>query len=117
MAMDRYAILVFSNPVEGREDEYNEWYDGTHLGDVVRVPGVVSAARYAFESTSYGEATAAPTAHRYVTIYELDRDPEEVLAEMGARAGTPEMPRSEAMDMDNSQTCVWRLRTAVSAQP
>jgi hypothetical protein len=116
MTTDSYAVLVFSNPVDGREDEYNEWYDGTHLADVVRVPGVVSAARYEFQPTSHGEATAAPTAHRYVTIYELDRDPEEVLAELGARAGTPEMPRSEAMDMENSQTCVWRLRTAVSAR-
>jgi hypothetical protein len=24
--MTRNLLLVFSNPVEGREDEYNEWY-------------------------------------------------------------------------------------------
>jgi hypothetical protein len=34
MATDKQQFLVFTNPVEGREDEYNEWYDNVHLGDV-----------------------------------------------------------------------------------
>jgi hypothetical protein len=49
-------------------------------------------------------------------LYEFDRDPEEVLAEMGKRAGTPDMPGSDAMDLDNVQTCVWKLRTAVGVR-
>jgi hypothetical protein len=109
--MDRSLYLVFSNPVEDREDEYNRWYNEVHLADVLRVPGVVSAARYEFLPTSYGEATAAPTEHRYVAIYEFDRDPEDVLAEMGKRAGTPEMEVSEAMDFENVRSCVWRRLT------
>lgn len=109
--MDRCLYFVFSNPVEGREDEYNRWYSDVHLPDVMRVPGVVSAARYAFLPTSHGEATAAPTEHRYVAAYELDRDPEEVLAELGRRAGTPEMEVSEAMDHENVRTCVWQRIT------
>jgi hypothetical protein len=40
---DRDLYLVFSNPVEGREDEYNAWYDEVHLPDVQRIPGVVGA--------------------------------------------------------------------------
>jgi hypothetical protein len=25
------TMIVFTSPVEGREDEYNDWYDNTHL--------------------------------------------------------------------------------------
>ena len=44
--MSNPQFLVFSNPVEGREDEYNEWYDNVHLRDVCNVPGVAGAKRY-----------------------------------------------------------------------
>ena len=108
--MERNLYLVFSNPVEGKEDQYNEWYDNVHLADVMRIPGVVSAARYDFRPTSFGEATAAPTEHRYLAVFELDREPEGVLTEMGNRAGTPEMMISEAMNFDTVQSCVWKLR-------
>jgi hypothetical protein len=27
---DRNLFVVLSNPVEGREDEYNQWYDEVH---------------------------------------------------------------------------------------
>ena len=55
-------FLVFSNPVAGRDDEYNTWYDEVHLGDVRRVPGVVDAKRYELVPTG-GEGAPAP-AHR-----------------------------------------------------
>ena len=109
--MSRDLILVFSNPVEGREDEYNDWYDGVHLADVARVPGVRSASRFEYQPTSFGNATPAPTAHRYLAVFEVDGDGEDVLAEMGRRAGSAEMVRSDAFDLENSLTCIWKRRT------
>src|SRR4051812_5666782 len=44
--MPRFKFLAFTNPVEGREDEYNEWYTNTHLADLLRVPGLMSAQRF-----------------------------------------------------------------------
>ncbi|MGJ3558570.1 hypothetical protein ACR6C2_04830 [Streptomyces sp. INA 01156] len=32
-------LLVLSDPVEGREDEYNEWYSGQHLGETLQTRG------------------------------------------------------------------------------
>jgi hypothetical protein len=104
--------FVFSNPIEGREDEYNTWYDDVHLADVRRLPGVVSATRYEYLPTSFRRLTAAPTEHRYLAVYELESDAEDVLAELVKRAGTSEMPLSEALDVENVQTCVWKRRTA-----
>ena len=29
--MGRHLLIVYTNPVEGEEDEYNKWYDETHV--------------------------------------------------------------------------------------
>ena len=34
--MVQYRFLVFSNPIEGREEEYEDWYTNQHISDVVR---------------------------------------------------------------------------------
>src|SRR5690606_19186746 len=45
-AVKNYAYVVLSNPVPGRDQEYNDWYSNRHLADVVAVPGFVSAQRF-----------------------------------------------------------------------
>ena len=70
--MDRYKMVVLTNPVEGREQEYNDWYDGRHLDDVLRCPGFVGAQRfdYAMRPDASGEAPG----HRYLAIYDIESD-------------------------------------------
>jgi len=43
--MVKATLVVLTNPVAGREDDYNDWYTNRHLGDVLEVPGIVSAKR------------------------------------------------------------------------
>src|ERR1700737_2067478 len=62
------TFVVFSNPVDGREDEYNDWYDNVHLADVLAVDGVVSAQRF-----KYGDITG-PAPYQYLAVYEWDVD-------------------------------------------
>lgn len=107
----RDLYLVFSNPVEGREDEYNEWYDEVHLADVQRIPGVVGATRYEYAPTRFGEVTAPPTTHRYLAVYELEGDADDMLAELVKRAGGPDLPLSKALDVPNVITSVWKRRS------
>ena len=45
--MAKHHLLAFPNPVAGREDEFNRWYDGQHLPDMLAVPGFVSGQRFA----------------------------------------------------------------------
>ncbi len=93
--MAHYQFLVVSNPVAGREDEFNEWYDRQHLHDVLRVPGFVGARRFKVS----GESRLPGN---YVAIYELEcADPGAVLASLNARAGTSDMPISPALDVAN----------------
>ena len=45
-AVETYYFFVFSNPVAGHEDEYNNWYNEQHAPDVVFIPGFVTAQRF-----------------------------------------------------------------------
>lgn len=47
--------VVYSNPVEGREQEYNDWYSNQHLNDLLAIPGVISARRFKLSGTQIGE--------------------------------------------------------------
>lgn len=104
-------FLVFSNPVEGREDQYNSWYDKVHLGDVCQVPGVIGAERFELVPTG-GEGAPAP-AHRYLAVYDLDpaADGSEVLTELMARWGGPQMQSSDALDLSTISMSIWRARS------
>lgn len=85
--------LVFSNPVEGRDAEFNDWYSQRHLPDVLRVPGYLSAQRFSLQSGEGGP----PPSWRYLAIYEVDcARYDAALAEVAARSGTDLMPISDA---------------------
>jgi hypothetical protein len=108
MATDKQQFLVFTNPVEGREDEYNEWYDNVHLGDVQRVPGITGAQRFELVETDSGDGP--PPAHRYLAVYDLEGDAGTALGELMVRFGTPDMVASDALDMSTIRMSVWRPR-------
>jgi hypothetical protein len=59
-------MVVQSDPADpAREDEYNDWYDNTHVPEICAVPGFVSARRYKVHGAG------SPT---YLAIYEIDAD-------------------------------------------
>jgi len=68
-------FIVHTNPVEGRESEFNEWYSERHLRDVVAIPGFVRARRY-----HRSDAQFAPLSDfEYVAIYEIEGNPAEAM--------------------------------------
>ena len=103
----RSLFLVFTQPVEGQEEQYNEWYDVIHLADVVKIPGVSSAQRYEIAEPKSGEGRPV---HRHLAIYEIDGDPDRVLDEMTTRFGTDRMRASPALDVPATAMAVWTAR-------
>ena len=94
--MSRYVLVVFTNPVEGREDEYNDWYQNVHLGDVVAVKGFKSAQRFRLVKPLNDQK-----AYPYLAIYEIETDDiEAALDDMQSRANTPRMMLSPALSED-----------------
>ena len=97
--MSRHCLVVFSNPVEGREDEYNDWYTNTHLRDVLKIPGFIGAQRFARSKEQLG---SEPLPYRYMAIYDIETDDIKATMEaLGKAAAAGEMMISRAMDMEH----------------
>lgn len=103
-------MLVFTNALEGRDDEFNTWYDTDHLADVLAIPGIESCTRYEIQPTSApGGADTTPT-HRYLAVYELSAEPDVVMRGFQERAAGGKLPLSPALDARSMAMQVWRAR-------
>ncbi len=101
--MQKHTFVVFSEPVVGKEDEYNEWYNGVHLKDVLKVPGFKSARRLKLDG-SRGSKIAT-----YLALYEIESEnPNEVLENLKQRTNTPLMMLSESLDLKSVSTFLYR---------
>lgn len=82
-------MVVATSPVEGKEDEYNEWYTNEHVPALLTCPGFTSARRFRV----HGE----PDGHKYLAIYELEADDlREPIAELRSRP-TPDRERGDVV--------------------
>ena len=108
---DRMLYLVFSNPVEGREDEFNEWYDNVHLRDVLATPGMVSAQRYELYDTEMmqqaREAGLPVPAHRYLIVYEMEGDLDTTMAKIQERVMSGEVVMSDSLNLETVLMSFW----------
>lgn len=99
--MGKHVLAVFTNPAEGRDDEYNDWYNNVHLKDLLSIPGIVSAQRFV-----YGEQRGEPGPWRYLALYQIDAESieaaQDALAESAAKA-----PMQISPALDRSATVSW----------
>lgn len=87
--------FVFSNPVAGREADYAAWYDGTHVDDLLRVPGYRRGQRLRVLPE-----LSRNVRHAVVARYEIHTpDLAATMATARSRLGTEQMVMSDAFDM------------------
>ncbi|MFD0857113.1 hypothetical protein ACFQ07_33205 [Actinomadura adrarensis] len=89
--MGKTILHVESRPAgPDQAAEFNRWYDEVHLPQMLSIDGVVTARRY------------APTEARgpYIAIYEIEGDPDAVLADVGAAATDGRLTMSDAVQTD-----------------
>lgn len=108
MDMNRTAYLVFSNPADGKDEEYNRWYDAVHLPDVLATPGVVAAQR--FDVHQPGPARSPK--HRYLTVYEIEGDVDAAMAHINAAIASGAMTMSDTMNIATTAFSFWTPRGA-----
>ena len=66
--MAKWLVIVESNSSDAtREREFNDWYNMTHIPDVLEAPGVVRATRYEALDPSGGTS-------KYLAAYEVEAD-------------------------------------------
>jgi hypothetical protein len=69
----RASFLVFSNPESPeKEDEYNDWYNNTHIPAILKLDGYVGASRWKLSAAR--PAADALAERQYLAIYELETD-------------------------------------------
>lgn len=101
--MGKHLLVVMSNAVDGKDNEFNEWYTNTHLGDIIRLKPYVAAQRFKTSDVQLGDGSAA-LPYRYLAIYEIEGDVAEA-----AKALSPDkvgqMYISPALDLE--RTVAW----------
>ena len=67
--MPKAIVLVFSNCADpAREAEFNEWYNNTHVPDILQAEGFVASTRYQL----LGEP--GPGQGKFLAVYEVEAD-------------------------------------------
>jgi hypothetical protein len=72
-----HLLAVFSSPAAGREDEYNAWYSGPHLAEVLDLDGYAAATRFRLAGTQLEGFPTCPNG--YLSLYEIVGDPQSAL--------------------------------------
>ena len=60
-SMAKGVLLVMTEPLPGKEDEFNDWYSNVHLHELVKVPGIAAAQRFEAVPWSNGAVPASAT--------------------------------------------------------
>jgi hypothetical protein len=115
MSVAKNLFLVLTNPIEDQDDAFNAWYDTKHVPEVLDVPGVIAAQRYELAEITVPDdqdlpAQLPPPTHRYLVIYELDRDPDAVMKEFLARVMTGKLTLGETLDLSTISLTGWTPR-------
>ena len=69
--------LAFTNSVEGKEDEFREWYATRHIRHALNVPALVSGQ--CFERSQFQKPGARAATFSKIALYEQEGTPESII--------------------------------------
>ncbi|MCU1513695.1 MAG: hypothetical protein JWO10_785 [Microbacteriaceae bacterium] len=104
--MANHLLVVMTSAIDGRDDEFNEWYDTLLLKEIVSLDGFATGQRFRLDDVHPAGVDDSPPG--YLAIYEIPEDQlETAKASMAASyaeraaslaAGeTPRVPLSPAL--------------------
>ena len=66
--MEKWVLVVGTNCSDpSKEREFSEWYNNTHLPDILEVPGFVRATRYEVPEPGEGES-------KFIAMYAIETE-------------------------------------------
>lgn len=99
MPKSRHLLVALTNPIEGKEDEFNEWYETYHVPECVQVKGFKSGQRFKLSASRHDAPRQA-----YLALYELEGDdPQAILNELEATRGE----RTQSDSMERESLSLW----------
>lgn len=89
-------LVVLTNAVVGRDDDFNDWYTHIHTRDALRCRGSIAQQRFRFAD---GQVQSFPDGYmaRYLALYEV-YDAERFVQEHIDNATTPRMEVENSID-------------------
>jgi hypothetical protein len=108
---DKFIQIVFSNPLDGRDDEFNDWYDNVHIPDLLAIPGMLSAQRYDLKNAEiYSMEGGTAPEHRYAIIYEMEGDVDAILSKIQEGVAAGKINMADCLDMSSWRLSFWTPR-------
>jgi hypothetical protein len=102
------VYMVFSNAVDGKDEEFNNWYDSVHVPDILATPGLISAQRYSFVETEMSRLLGTEPTHRYLAFYEMEGDPDVVMGKIREAVESGKMVMSDLLALDTVAMSFWK---------
>lgn len=98
--MPKYTVMIFTRAQPGREAEFDQWYEDTHLDDVIAtVPGWTAGQRF---NLLHQAGVTMPSPH--LALYEAEGEsPEAVLRALNETRKNREISET----MDASDFAMW----------
>ena len=78
--MANVKMLVYTNALSGKDDEFNRWYDTIHIPEVIQLTKAVAAQRFRVSKAQ----PDGPGPYRYLAIYEFEVDSKEAYESLTA---------------------------------
>jgi hypothetical protein len=92
-----FGLLAMTNPVEGREAEFDAWYVGEHMRDVMGVKGFAEAERLRLQ-----RALAGTPRHRFLGVYRMEANDQARAGATLQEAGKSGMTLSDTLAPDSA---------------
>ena len=94
-------ILVLTEPTEGRQDEFNDYYENLHLDEVLATTGWDTAKRFELVDQAGGQCPL-----KYLAIYEVETDdPDDIIPTLNRTR--PERRQSDALNRKTASIWVF----------
>ena len=102
--MAKYVFVVYTEPVEGQDDEYNRWYSDVHVADVLKIEGITAARRFKLAPMDPPQDGHPP----YLALYEIETDDiTKIPAAIRQGVQDGSMPLSDALDRSKNRTAYY----------
>lgn len=72
--MAKHLILAMTNPVEGRDAEYNDWYNNVAIPTYKSLPGLVPLGRFKAVDVPHMFPFEMDNQFQYLSIYYFETD-------------------------------------------
>jgi hypothetical protein len=97
----RDLYVVFSRPLDGREEDFERWYDEVHIPELLELDEVIAARRYRLVAGEVGEATS-------MAVYECAGDGQATADAIATAMTSGTKTPTDAIDTASMRRTIWK---------